>query len=160
MAGTRIEINHNSVEILQALNQLLQNGQDTTPAMAEIAGYMDQRTRENFDNEQTPDGIPWAPLSNVTQALRAEKGLPVDKILHGETINLRDEMHIYYDAETAEVRTGQPASSYAAMQQFGGTTSNRSMIPGVEIPARPYLGFSADDQGYILEILGDFLTNI
>lgn len=159
MAGTRIEINHNSEEILQALNQVLENSQDATPAMAEIVGYMELRTRENFDNEQSPDGIPWAPLSETTQALRAEKGVPVDKILHGETLNLRDEIHGYYDAETAELSTGQVASDYAAMQFFGGITSPESMIPGVEIPARKYFGFSLGDQDYIFDVLGDFLLS-
>jgi phage gpG-like protein len=42
---------------------------------------------------------------------------------------------------------------YGSMMQFGGITSPNSMIPGVEIPARPYLGISAEDEVEILSCL-------
>lgn len=159
MAGTRLEIDHNTPEILEAFNRLLQQTDDLSAAMAEITSYMELSTRENFDNEQTPDGIPWAPLSETTLAMRADKGVPVDKILH-QSLSLRDQIHSSYDKTSAEISTGQPASAYAAMQFFGGTTSPESMIPNVEIPARPYMGFGEDDKDYIVEVLGDFLVNI
>ena len=42
---------------------------------------------------------------------------------------------------------------YAAIQQFGGTTSPKSMIPGREIPSRPFLGLSQEDEGEVMAIL-------
>lgn len=159
MTGTYLNITHNSDEIVSAFNQLLQSGQDLTPAMAEIGSYLELQTRDHFDNEEAPDGTPWAPLSPTTLKFRAEKGLPIDRILHGETLNLRDEIHTTYDSDSVEISSGQPAQAYAAMQQFGGTTSPDSMIPGVDIPARPFFGYSDQDEEYILEVLSDFLTD-
>jgi phage virion morphogenesis protein len=159
MAGTLFEIDHNSDEIYQAFNEVLTRAQNSSPVMAEIAEYLHLQTREHFDNEEAPDGTPWAPLSETTLAFRAQAGLSVDKILH-QSLMLRDQIHPFYDAESAGVSTGQSTSAYAAMQQFGGTTSSSSMIPGVEIPARPYLGLSDDDEQYVVELLGDFLVDV
>ena len=44
-----------------------------------------------------------------------------------------------HTATTATVQAGGGGVRYAAMHQFGGVTSPRSMIPNKEIPARPYL---------------------
>jgi len=156
MAGTQIQIEHNSDAIQQALNQLLQRGGDASPAMAEIAEFLHRQTRDHFDQEQAPDGTPWAPLSETTQAFRAEAGVSVNRILH-QSLMLRDQIHPFWGANEAGVSTGGNTEPYAAMQQFGGTTSPQSMIPGKKIPARPYLGLGEVDEDGVLDILGAFL---
>jgi phage gpG-like protein len=46
------------------------------------------------------------------------------------------------------------------MQQFGGTTSPRSMIPGKRIPARPFLGISDSDETMILKTVNDYFRGV
>ncbi|WP_368882237.1 phage virion morphogenesis protein [Shewanella algae] len=40
---------------------------------------------------------------------------------------------------------------YAAIQQFGGTTSPNNMISGKEIPAHEFLGLSDEDETILME---------
>lgn len=156
MAG--VSVDHNAAEIAALLTDVLARSADATPAMAEIAGVLELSTRERFDTETAPDGTPWAPHSEATRQMRLERGVRVARILHGSTLNLRDEIHTHWDSDSVDISTGQVSSAYAAMQQFGGTASPKSMIPGAEIPARPFLGISDDDADQIQEILRDFLS--
>lgn len=158
MSGTEISISHNSDQISQLLNQLLDRGADLSPAMMEASTYLEGELRHRFDTETAPDGTPWAPLTPGSQAMK-DKGSPrANKVLHGETLHLRDEFHFEYDNSSASISVGQHASKYAAMHQFGGTTSPRSMIPNKEIVARPFFGFAEQDEEYIVGLLQDFLT--
>jgi phage gpG-like protein len=47
---------------------------------------------------------------------------------------------------------------YAAIQQFGGKTSPKSMIPNKEIVARPFIGLGSEDEYDILDVLIDYLS--
>lgn len=53
---------------------------------------------------------------------------------------------------------------YAAVQQFGagkgqfGNMANGSPIPWGNIPARPFLGISPEDETNILALIADFIT--
>jgi phage gpG-like protein len=78
------------------------------------------------------------------------------KPLTGKTKTLQSTINYQLNG-TSAVHIGSP-KVYAAMQQFGGTTSPRSMIPGKTIPARPFLGVSALDKANILDILGSYLS--
>lgn len=46
---------------------------------------------------------------------------------------------------------------YAAMQQFGGITSAKSMMPGNEIPARPFLGIAPYEREKVVDIVAGHL---
>ena len=48
---------------------------------------------------------------------------------------------------------------YAAMMQFGGTRSRFPSLWG-DIPSRPFLGFEAEQQDAIREILSEWLGGI
>jgi len=148
MAGTQLELDHSSDEILKHLNEVLTRGEDASEAFAEIAGQLDRSTRERFDTETTPDGFAWKEHKKATIKAREKQNLRVDRILHGDTLNLRDGIHTGYGPGSVWISTGQPASAYAARMQFG--------MEGIQ-EARPFLGLSESDQDVIVSILGDFL---
>lgn len=150
MAGTHIEIDHNTESIADALNRVLANVNDASEAFASIASYLEHATRDRFDTQTAPDGTPWAGHEPSTTKAREKQNLRVDKILHGEMLNLRDMIHSDYGPDSMSLSTGSVTSQYAATHQFGDETRN--------IIARPFLGLSADDEDEIIGILQDFLT--
>ena len=155
MAGTQqqITVDYDDTHVQDALNQLLQLTQNTEPVMSEIAEYLHGRTRDNFDAEQDPDGNAWAPLKDSTKKRKADMGVPINKILHGQSLHLRDTIFPFWSDNEAGVSTGPGTDAYAAAQQFGYLARN--------IPARPFMGISADDEREILAILeGEILAQL
>lgn len=151
MAGIHIELDGQSA-ISHALNQLMAQINDLEPAFADIGEYLLLSHRQRFDEQQSPDGEPWEPLSATSQALKPKNK---QQILRLNDI-LRD--HFSYQATNKELLFGSN-QVYAAIHQFGGTTSPNSMIPNKTIPARPFLGLSNDDETEVLAILSDHLQN-
>jgi phage virion morphogenesis protein len=47
---------------------------------------------------------------------------------------------------------------YAAIHQFGGTTSPFSMMPNQEIPARAFLGIADKDEQTVMDIINNYLA--
>lgn len=147
MAGVAdsIRVEFDDSDIQKALQKLHKIGGDMSAAMLEISEYLHERTRDHFDNEQAPDGTPWQTLSPETLARKEQQGLPINKILHGETLNLRDTIFPFHSADEAGVSTGPGTEAYAATQQFGDEKRN--------IPAREYFGLSSDDDDAIIDII-------
>lgn len=152
MAGSFIKINVVGEGVInKALNKLLRQGSELNPVLAEIGEYLVDSTKERFDDQQAPNGTPWEELSPLTLS-RKPSG---KKILSGESGSLRDNINYQITGNTLQVGSNE---EYAAMQQFGGTTSSRSMFPNQEIPARPFLGVAPFERKEILAILRDHLA--
>lgn len=145
MAGANIQIDYDDSNLQDALTRLLQHVQNPEPVMMEIAGYLHKRTRYHFDTEQGPDGIAWAPLAESTEKRKIAQGVPVNKILHGKSLHLRDTIFPFYSPDEAGVSTGLGTDAYAATHQFGDKRRN--------IEARPFLGIGEEDQREVLDIL-------
>lgn len=150
MTGTQITIEHEDFKNLSGeLGDLIEQLDKPRIAMAEIAGYLEEITRDNFDKQQAPDGTPWAPLSPRYQKRKAKLGVPINKILHGETLNLRDHMHPAWTDSEASISTSGETSMYAATQFFGDKRRN--------IPARVFMGLNEKNKLEILDILDDHI---
>ncbi|MCU8219780.1 phage virion morphogenesis protein [Vibrio vulnificus] len=152
MAGVRYSVRINDAEIQDALNQLIKRGLDLTPAMANIGEELLISHDQRFRDQKSPDGVPWAPLSETTKSLKAKN---VDTIL---VLNGVLSGTLNYQASSDNLLFGSPLE-YAATHQFGRTTTANSMIPNKEIPARPFLGVDDGDREMILETLSDYLLN-
>ncbi|WP_375058781.1 phage virion morphogenesis protein [Vibrio alginolyticus] len=152
MAGVRYSVRINDAEIQDALNQLVKRGLDLTPAMANIGEELLISHDQRFRDQRSPDGVPWAPLSETTKSLKSKN---VDTIL---VLNGVLSGTLNYQASSDNLLFGSPLE-YAATHQFGRTTTPNSMIPNKEIPARPFLGVDDGDREMILETLSDYLLN-
>lgn len=148
-------------EVLDYLQQLQRHADDMTPALQEIGEYMIQSTRERFGTGTAPDGTPWVENSPLT--LSRKKGT---QPLIGETKRLSTEFS--YFIGNNELTFGSPLE-YAAVQQFGaeqgkfgrGKYESREgsfPIPWGDIPARPFIGISDQDQMEILDIIQGYLA--
>ena len=158
MAGASIKITLDDAAVLGAINRLLASGKDLTPLMRDIGEHLLNTTRKRFVDQEAPDGTPWAPLSENTKRGKrrnVEKVLTESGILRGQ---------LAYRANADRVEIGSP-TVYAGTHQFGaetgafGTTSSDTPIPWGDIPARPFLGLSDDDERKIAELVNDHLAS-
>lgn len=125
-----------------ALRRLAAAGGRLRPLFVEIGEYLDLATRERFDAAEAPDGTPWAPLSPRYQARKKRRR---DQILVLDSF-LRDQMSYAATDEQLEFGTNR---IYGPTHQFGDDSRN--------IPARPFLGLSTDDQAEIVALAGEHL---
>lgn len=139
-----MEITVDNRAILAALQQLQQASVNLSPAMRKIGEDLKESTQQRFSSKTGPDGEAW--LGNAESTIeRKGRNQPLTDI--GTLGNTIDYQLLGNDA----VQIGSPLE-YAAMQQFGGTKAEFPQLWG-DIPARPFLGVSAEDENHIVDIL-------
>lgn len=119
--------------VLDVLSELIKRLGDLTPAMQTVGDYLVGSTKRRFAASIGPDGVRWAPNSEVTYLRMIERAHGVTlksgqinqkgagmamakKPLIGETHRLSSEISAQADRDSVEV--GSPMV-YAAVQQFG-----------------------------------------
>ncbi|SDG21391.1 phage virion morphogenesis protein [Rhodobacter capsulatus] len=167
MVGTAVEIIEQGLaEALARIERL--SALDRHELMDTIGRLAQLQTRQRIEVEKTaPDGTPWAKTWRGSSILF-------------NTGTLADS--IDYLSNQHEVRVGS-ALVYARIHQFGGTIKPknkkalsfavpgglRKAMPGgsekvflksVTIPARPYLGLSADNIAEAEEVIAEFIEGL
>ena len=163
-------------EITEALTRLSAALSDMTPVFRDIGEIVIDSTKQRFGQGLAPDGSRWAPKSPVTLAkygARASNRIDV-RPLFGPSGALSSQ--IFYEAGPDSLQWGSPMI-YAATQQFGaaqgafGAAMGRTKpsekrpqsqdyffpIPWGNIPARPFLGLSAEDETNVTAALAEWL---
>lgn len=151
----------NDAKFAQAMARLAELARDVTPALRGIGEYLANSSRDRFKTQTAPDGSAWAPLSTWY-----EKTKPVnqDKILtlHGYLCNT-----IHWQVFPDSVLVGSNLE-YAAIHQFGGVIRPKRAkalkvggrpVSQVRIPARAYLGISAEDAAGCEGVVMDYLAS-
>ena len=128
----------------------------------DFGDYLVKSTTDRFPTGHAPDGSVWAPKSPATLAAYAARKDRVDRRpLFGPSGALSSTIN--YEAFNDRVEWGSPMI-YAAVQQFGagkgafGQTSRGAPIPWGNIPARPFLGISPDDEAQLLDIVAEWMA--
>lgn len=169
-----IEVKIDSKAVIDALERLGKATANPRPALLAIGESLVVSTKKRFGPGTAPDGTRWAPNSQATYLVhlgsaksnhrkdgrinsRGAEKVMGKKPLIGKTGELARQIGRAVDGGGLQV--GSPME-YAAMQQFGGTTSPGSMIPGKVIPARPFLGISDADERMVMDTICDYLTNV
>jgi len=140
-----------------ALEKIAAIGRSPQAILEAIALELEDNTRRRFTTNIAPDGSPWAPLNPVYAASR--KPLPI-LVQSGQ---LRQQLSTEVRGHTIIVGS---AMSYGGVHQFGATIIPRTeprlkfKMGGkffspkkVVIPARPFLGFGAEDRVAVEERL-------
>lgn len=132
---------------------------DLTPLLEGIGLYLEGATIDRFDNETAPDGARWVPSIRA----RTEGGKTLS-----DSAQLRGS--ITSEAGPSEVAVGTN-KIYAGVHQFSAVIRAKSApflsfeLPGglgfrrvkeVEIPARPFLGLSGEDEAELLAQADDY----
>lgn len=139
-----IEVTVDSQAVMRALRDLEIGARRMGPAFKDIGEQLVNTTGNRFRDSMGPDGTPWKGNEDTTKARKKS-----DRPLIGETGRLEDQIN--YDANDQSVLMGS-GMEYAAMQQFGGKKSDFPHL-WADIPARPFIGLSADDENEIGEIV-------
>lgn len=179
MAGTTITIDASAA--VAGLSDLVNRLIDPAPLMREIGEVVWASTKQRFVTQTAPDGKRWAPNTALTLArylggrsgTARKDGTGLTKKgakLSGNKKVLTDRGHLN---DTLAYQVGADGRSvvigsnrvYAAAQQFGmvkgyaGRTKRGAPIPWGDIPARPFLGLSTDDESRIDALLRRYLDN-
>lgn len=158
-----LSIRIDDAELQAALARLIARSGSPAPALKAIGESLAESTRRRFETSTGPDGRRWAPNSPVTIARyvggrSGKKGAALagsKKPLVGRTRLLGNQ--IVWQAGAASVAIGSNRI-YAGVQQFGAAARQFGKAPWGAIPARPFLGVSAEDKADILETVADFLA--
>ena len=144
MAGVAITIDHefDDKKILAAFQKLAAASADMEPAFIDIGEGLRNSTIERFDWQESPEGELWEMLDPKYQARKKKNA---DKILQLEGYMFGT---LAYNTHSEGLELGSGRDQAASMQ-FGDDDRN--------IPARPFLGVSRDDEWMILDILHDHL---
>lgn len=140
MTGVRVTID--DAELTAALAALAAVGRDPSPALKPAGVLMVRNTRNRIIAEQAPDGAGWPALKPRTLARKRGPGMLRERAMRG---GLFGSLTSQVDGARLLVGTNK---IYAATHQFG--------APGRGIPARPFLGVSAEDREEITGIFRDF----
>lgn len=157
MTSIRVRTEGQLDEIYQKLKQLSEiDPNDISQTMGEI---LRTGTLDRFDSGKSPDGNAWP------KSIRASGG--------GKTLvdsgRLRNSINVRSSASGVEVGTN---TVYAAIHQFGGPISAKSASwlvfnvggqtvrkKSVNIPARPYLGVSDEDEKEIKSMIDEVMES-
>ena len=147
MTQISIDASHEFPVLTERLNALEQrlNG-DLTPLMQAIGAVLENSTRERFSDKKAPNGLSWANLMPNTIKRKVNK--------HGQNAGILVESgdllsSLTYVADKYEVSVGTP-EIYGVYHQFG----------TAHMPARPFLGISANDKQTVQEMINDYLEDI
>lgn len=160
MSGATLTLRYEDAD-LQRLAKRLQRAlakADHKPLLQRIAGALRESAILRFHQGKAPDGSHWK------KSRRALETGGQTLILEG---HLRDSITSNATSRRLEVGTNK---EYAAIHQFGGIIrpkKGRALnVPGigprasVTMPARPYLGISADDEAEIKDITETWLRKL
>lgn len=156
MAGIKVTVDDKRVR--DALNNLADL--DMAEALGGIGETLLNNTRDRLEAGVDVDGNPFAPLSPVT-IKRKKKNK--DKILI-ESGDLSRELAYQLVNGGTGLEFGSDRK-YAAVHQFGakqgafGRTKRNGPIPWGNIPARPFIGLTAQDEDEILDNLAHFIDD-
>lgn len=156
MSSVKVALSGDTDELLRRLNQM--GNLDVRGILRSMAEGLRTSTVERFTEEKAPDGTPWKPsirareengktLTKTAQlktSIRSEvsgQGLAVG------TNDIRAATHQFGDSRTIRARNKR----YLTFK-IGGQW-RRAVSVNVDIPARPFLGISKEDEQDIKDIL-------
>jgi phage virion morphogenesis protein len=144
-----LEVTFDSARLVRALSDLQAAVGDLSPALRDIVEELQESTKQRFGSKIGPDGQRWADNSDVTIERKGRN----DPLVGGGTLA----RELSYDVDQNTLTFGS-LMEYAAMQQFGGKKAEFPNLWG-DIPARPFIGISSDDESAILAIIAKHLNN-
>lgn len=159
------EIEVSDQQIATFFTQLRDRLGDMTPVMQDIGELMVDSTKLRFIAGEDPDGKEWAAKSEATiAAYKARGDTPDFRPLFGPSRRLSSEISYRVGPGGQSVEWGS-SLIYAAVHQVGaakgafGETTRGAKIPWGNIPARPFLGLSSDDEDKLKALLQEWLES-
>lgn len=156
--------------VQRAFQRLASGMDDMSRPMNEIGGALVVSAKDRITEGVSPDGTPFAPRSATTIAAYEKR-----KQSYGGVLRMSGDMQsdLFHQYGPTSVEYGSNAIQSAVMQfgaaqgQFGAHIGKDKLgrdhfhsIPWGNIPARPFIGLSAEDSDMILETLEDWIADL
>lgn len=135
--------------IREALQNLQRQVSNLRPVLLAVGEDLVDSTKRRFETSTGPNGQRWDDNSVVTIDKKGRNKPLVDQ---GNLMR-----QISYDVFGGNTLIIGSTMEYAAMQQFGGSKSEFPNLWG-DIPARPFLGISEDDEREIIATISNYLS--
>lgn len=140
--------------------------------MAQIAELLLDSTVERFQTGKAPDGTPWAPKSSTTIAAYEARKEPVSlKPLIGPTKSLSSITNFATSSgddwarissraiQSAVMQFGAPQGAFGAFMGIDKRGRRHfHSIPWGDIPARPFLGISDEDEENVMAAVKEWMA--
>lgn len=137
-----------------ALRKAIAKLEDMTPLYTDIGEYMIEATRQRFQKGQSPDGAAWAPKRPATLERYRRLGYgTLNRPLIGPGRALSRQIQRIVSRSGVEIGS---SLIYAGVMQYGankgafGSDRRGRPIPWGRIPARTWLGLSAENDREIV----------
>ena len=161
-----IVLTTNSRTVLNALDRLADSltPSGMRPVMMEIGEDLLDSTRERFKTSTAPDGSVWPELSEKTVLARMNKtgkglrsGTGTKPLVDTGQLSSTIRYQIADGGASVVIGTNRSFGAYnSSIHQYG--TSRAGRKRNVTIPARPFLGLSAEDERTVLDIIVKHLS--
>lgn len=161
MSGVTLRISATDRELRAALARLAAFGRDPAPVLKVIGQDLITSTQERIRDQVTPEGTAWPALRPDYAAAKRGSGILVES---GRLIG-----SFTRKVDGRELLVGTNVL-YAAIHQFGGVIRPKAgsrlrfrigkrtvFARQVRIPARPFLGISAEDRSDMLATIEAFV---
>jgi len=153
-----ITIKLDTHEIDTALSQLAKSTQDLHDPLDQIGDAIAQNIALLFNAHESPDGLPWEGLSDVTLQKRRKGPRPGNSQILEDSGLLKNSFTHNVSGNSVEIGTNV---EYASTHQFGAKKGQYAKnTPWGDIPARPFLpedNLPSDWEDEVLGIISDHL---
>lgn len=148
----------NEDELTPALTRLSEGLDDMTPLMQDLGELLVASTQDRMLRAEQPDGAPFDMRAATTLAYYAARGFRFG----AQPLNKSGEMRqsLAYEADSHSVSWGSNAIQAAVMQFGAKKGAFGKNVPWGDIPARPFLGVSAEDRTNIIEEIDEWLESL
>lgn len=153
-----IELKGSFKPMIDVLDKIAGIGQQPANVLNAVGEQMIKATQERFHKQAGPDGSPWAPLKPAYAAKKTDPRIlfrtgelfgSIEKFVDGNRLVWGS--HLIY-AGTHQFGIFKKVFVRSSKRGPQKISSSRRVV----IPARPYLGFTADDRQTVLEELEEF----
>lgn len=167
MTGVRLTVDLDAAAAIAGMTRAAEVARHPAPLLRQIGVYLVHSTQARFPTARSPAGEAWAPLNPQYALFKTGPGILIGSGMSG---GLQGSITSEVVGDT--VAWGSNKVS-AAVHQFGATIvpvrakalrfmygSSVQVRKSVTIPARPYLGLSAEDAEEIAWLTGRYLTKL
>ncbi len=187
MVGVSVQVELNEQEKRDQLRELVERMENPAGFYKNVGAHMIRSTHINFERETAPSGIPWQKLMPKTIARRKKRGRAALKILRetgvlkgsisarasreqvavgtpvvyaaihqlGGKIEKPERHAVIYRHK--DEKTGKVGNRFRTKKDANLKTKVTIPAHTINIPARPFLGISKDDESEIINIAQNWL---
>lgn len=144
-----ITVDLETEQLERVLSQMLAGLSDASELMNDLGNYLLVSHQDRMLRGEQPDGQPFAPRAQSTVDAYARQGKSYGQPL-SQSGTMRQQMAFNYGPDWVEMGSN---AIQAAVMQFGADARSLGPVsPWGDIPARPFIGLSEEDESRMMGV--------